>query len=106
MNFCPQTAIKGQALADFIVECTYSNVAELTRMTNNTEAVKAAGVREKENSVATDGDAEKWTLYVDGASNDTWSGAGMMLISLERHKIHYAICFGFKVSNNKAEYEA
>ena len=30
----------------------------------------------------------------------------MMLISPEGHKIHYAICFGFKASNNEAEYEA
>ena len=28
-----------------------------------------------------------------------------MLISPEGHKIHYAILFGFKVSNNEAEYE-
>ena len=30
----------------------------------------------------------------------------MMLISLEGHKIHCAIYFGFKASNNEAEYEA
>ena len=30
----------------------------------------------------------------------------MMLISPEGHKIHYAISFRFKVSNNEAEYEA
>ena len=30
----------------------------------------------------------------------------MMLISPEGYKIHCAICFGFKVSNNEAEYEA
>ena len=30
----------------------------------------------------------------------------MMLISLEGHKIHCAIHFGFKVSNNEAKYEA
>ena len=29
-----------------------------------------------------------------------------MLISPKGHKIHCAICFGFKVSNNEAEYEA
>ena len=29
-----------------------------------------------------------------------------MLISLERHKIHCALRFEFKVSNNKTEYEA
>ena len=40
------------------------------------------------------------------ASNDTGSGADIMLISLEGHKIHYALCFRFKVSNNEAEYEA
>ena len=95
-------AIKGQALAEF----TYFNVAEVTGMTNSVEATKAAGVREKENSVPTEGDAEQWTLYVDDSSNDTRLGAGMMLISFEGHKIHCAICFGFKVLNNEAEYEA
>ena len=30
----------------------------------------------------------------------------MMLISPEGHKIHCAICFRFKASNNEAEYEA
>ena len=43
---------------------------------------------------------------MDYASNDTRSKAGMMLISPEGHEIHCAIHFGFKPSNNKAEYEA
>ena len=30
----------------------------------------------------------------------------MMLISLEGHKIHYVVRFGFKASSNEAEYEA
>ena len=30
----------------------------------------------------------------------------MMLISPKGHKIHFALCFGFSVSNNKVEYEA
>ena len=42
---------------------------------------------------------------MDSASNDTGSEAGM-LISLEEHKIYCVIRFGFKASNNKAEYEA
>ena len=45
-------------------------------------------------------------LYVDGASNDTRSGAGIMLISHKGHKIHCTIRFGFKTSNTKAKYEA
>ena len=32
--------------------------------------------------------------------------AGLMLISPEGHKITYALRFGFKASNNEAEYEA
>ena len=75
-------------------------------MTNNTEAVKPTGEREKENSVPTEGAAKHWTLYVGGASNDTGSKARMMLISPEGHKIHCAIRFGFKMSNNKAKNEA
>ena len=43
---------------------------------------------------------------MDDASNDTGSRAGIMLINSKGHKIHYAIRFRFKVSNNNAEYEA
>ena len=75
-------------------------------MTNNIEAAKVVRVREKEDSVPTEENVEQWTLYVDNASNDTGSRADMMLIGLEGHKIHYAVRFGFKASNNEAEYEA
>ena len=51
--------IKGQALVDFIVEFTYSNTAEVTGTTNSTEAMKAAGVREKENFVPIERGAEQ-----------------------------------------------
>ena len=98
--------IKGHALADFIAEFTYSNTTEVIGTANSTDAKKVTGVRDKENSIPTEGDAEQWTLYVDSASNDTGFGAGMMLISPEGHKIHCAICFGFKASNKEAEYEA
>ena len=75
-------------------------------MNNRVEATKVVGVREKENFESTKGDDEQWTLYVDGASNDIVTEAGMMLISPEEHKIHCAIQFGFKTSNNEAEYDA
>ena len=106
VNFHSRTTIKGQAIVNCITEFTYSNTVEVTGMTNSTEIVKAAGVKEKENSVPVEGDAEQWTPYVDGTSNDIGSRASMMLISPKGHKIHYAICFGFKASNNEAEYEA
>ena len=58
VNFCPRMAIKGQPLSDFIAEFIYSNTTKVTGMVNNAEASKVAGVREKENSVPTEGDAE------------------------------------------------
>ena len=75
-------------------------------MTNSAEKAKAAEERERKDSVLREGDAEHWALYVDVASNDNGSGVGMMLISPEGHKIHYAICFGFNASNNETEYKA
>ena len=43
---------------------------------------------------------------MDGASNDTRFRAGIKLISLEGHKIHCTLHFGFKASNNEVEHEA
>ena len=54
--------IKGQALADFIVEFTYSNTAEVTGMTNGAEAAKAAKVGGREDTVRIERDIEQWTL--------------------------------------------
>ena len=42
----------------------------------------------------------------DRASNDTGSGADIMLISPEGHKILCALRFGFKALKNEAEYSA
>ena len=106
MNFHPKTVIKGQALVDFIAEFTYSNTTEVTGTANSTEVAKVVRVREKENSVPIERDAEQWTLYVDDAFNDTRFEASMMLINPEGHKIYCAIRFGFKALNTKAEYEA
>ena len=51
--------IKGQVLADFIAKFTYSNTAEVTGMSDSTEAAKAVKVREKESSVPTERDVEQ-----------------------------------------------
>ena len=48
----------------------------------------------------------KWGMYVDGLSNDRGSRAGLILISPEGHRMHCTLRFGFKGSNNEAEYEA
>ena len=47
-----------------------------------------------------------WVLYVDGSSNSQGGGAGIILTTPEGVQLEHALRFGFKSSNNKAEYEA
>ncbi|XP_024023680.1 uncharacterized protein LOC112092255 [Morus notabilis] len=79
-----RTAIKGQALIDFLAKFSHRP------------------------TLAAPGEVEvvEWKLYVDGASSENGSGAGVLLISPEGHKITSAVRFKFKASNNEAEYEA
>ena len=85
IRYKPKTAIKGQVLADFIMELT------------STEPVKSA-------QIVTD--LFIWKLFEDGASNAQGSGAGLILTSPEGIDIENALRFGFHTSNNEAEYEA
>ncbi|XP_077217983.1 uncharacterized protein LOC143852483 [Tasmannia lanceolata] len=47
-----------------------------------------------------------WELHVDGSSNHMGSGAGLILTGPGDFVMDYAVRFGFKASNNEAEYEA
>ncbi|VFQ77221.1 unnamed protein product [Cuscuta campestris] len=84
IEFKPRPAIKGQTLADFVVECT---------------------AREVESS-GEEPEGNWWTVYTDGSSATDASGGGVVAISPEGFKAYYAVRFRFKVSNNEAEYEA
>ena len=85
IRYKPKTAIKGQVLADFVMEFTSAEPAKDAQTTT---------------------DLSIWKLSVDGASNAQGSGAGLILTSPERIDIEYALRFGFHTSNNEAEYEA
>ena len=50
--------------------------------------------------------ASAWKLHVDGAFDVNGSETGLILVSLEGEKTSYALHFDFKVTNNKADYEA
>ena len=47
-----------------------------------------------------------WTMYFDGSVMALGSGAGVVLISPDGSRLHYAICLHFSASNNAIEYEA
>ena len=84
IRYKPKTAIKGQVLADFIMEFTSAEPAENAHTTP---------------------DLPIWKLSVDGAANSQGSGSRLILTSPEGIDIEYALRFGFQASNNEAEYE-
>nr|GEU73131.1 reverse transcriptase domain-containing protein [Tanacetum cinerariifolium]GEV10313.1 reverse transcriptase domain-containing protein [Tanacetum cinerariifolium] len=83
----PKVSVKGQILADFIVE------------------------RPEEDSLDTPMEEEGklpelWILFTDGSSCIDGSGAGLILTNLEGMEFTYALRFRFDATNNEAEYEA
>ena len=85
IRYKPKIVIKGQVLADFVMEFTPVELAEDTRATP---------------------DLPIWKLSVDGAANAPGSGARLILTSPEGIDIEYALRFRFQASNNEADYEA
>jgi ribonuclease HI len=82
IDFKPHTAIKSQALVDFMAEW-------------------------RENQVPTPVDKpEHWTMYFDGSLKLDGGSAGVLLISPRGEQLKYVLQILWAVSNNEAEYEA
>ena len=92
IRYKQKTAIKGQILADFVIEFTSAEPAKKAQTETNPPPPPPP--------------LPIWKLSVDGASNAQGSGAGLILTSPEGIDIEYALRFGFRTSNNEAEYEA
>ncbi|VFQ76140.1 unnamed protein product [Cuscuta campestris] len=75
IEFKPRPAIKGQALADFVVECIAREVES-----NREEP-----------------EGNWWIIYIDGPSATDASGGGVVEISPEGFKAYYSVRFRFKV---------
>ncbi|XP_071699824.1 uncharacterized protein [Rutidosis leptorrhynchoides] len=84
INFSPRHAVKGQILADLLLETT--------------EKIDYLPDDKNSNYV--------WELHTDGASSEEGVGAGLVLTSPEGEEHTYALKFYFYASNNEAEYEA
>jgi ribonuclease HI len=82
INFKPCTAIKSQALIDFMAEW-------------------------RENQISTPIDKpEHWTMYFDGSLKLDGGSAGVLFISPKGEQLKYVLQILWEVSNNEAEYEA
>ena len=82
IRYIPRTAIKSQALADFVAEWMEVQLP------------------------TPDVTHEYSTMYFDGSIKAPGSGAGVVLISPNGSRLRYAIRLHFSASNNAAEYEA
>ncbi|XP_057756163.1 uncharacterized protein LOC130975374 [Arachis stenosperma] len=79
IRYEPRQAIKAQAMVDFLVEVTGDPGEDM---------------------------GTRWKLHVDGASNQTYGGAGIILESPIGVVYEQSVRFEFPISNNQAEYEA
>nr|XP_023884357.1 uncharacterized protein LOC111996604 [Quercus suber] len=81
VEYHPRTAIKAQALADFITEFTCPD--EPSPATRN----------------------ETWMVQTDGSSAQKRGGVGVVIITPEGEILKYGIQLRFPATNNEAEYE-
>ncbi|GKC68070.1 reverse transcriptase domain-containing protein, partial [Tanacetum coccineum] len=87
IHYRPRTSVKGQILADFIVERPEDDPLDTP-------------MEEKEELL------DPWVLFTDGSSCIDGSGAGLKIMKLEGMEFTYALGFRFNATNNEAEYEA
>nr|XP_027060996.1 uncharacterized protein LOC113687629 [Coffea arabica] len=88
IGYQPSTAIKAQALADFLAEGASLSTTEPSSLPEEAWS------------------EEPWVLFVDGASSKEGSRTGLLLTSPTGEELTYALRFDFPASNNEAEYEA
>nr|GEW93417.1 reverse transcriptase domain-containing protein [Tanacetum cinerariifolium] len=87
IDYRPRTSVKGQILADFVVEHPEDNSLD-TPMKHEEELL------------------EPWILFTDGSSCIDGSEASLIITNLEGIDFTYALRFRFDATNNEAEYEA
>jgi hypothetical protein len=82
IDFKPCTAIKSQALVDFMAVWLENQLPTPTER------------------------PEHWVMYFDGSLKIEGAGVGVLLISPKGEQLKYVLQIFWNVSNNKAEYEA
>ena len=81
IEYHPRTAIKAQALADFIAEFTLPDEDKITN------------------------EVDRWTIQTDGSSAQKKGGVGVVITTPDGEVLKYGVQLKFPATNNKAEYE-
>ena len=81
IEYHPRTAIKAQALADFIAEFTFPDEDNLNH------------------------EVEQWTIQTDGSSAQRRGKVGVVITTHDEEVLKYRVQLKFPATNNEAEYE-
>ncbi|XP_077234682.1 uncharacterized protein LOC143876885 [Tasmannia lanceolata] len=119
IRYMPRPALKAQVLADFVAECSIPQqiaepeIAQAPAAKGTTTAGEPAEDEARAGTIPmppVEHDPSiteaLWEVHVDGSSNKAGCGAGLVLTGPDDFTLDYALRFGFRASNNEAEYEA
>ena len=84
IRYKPRSSVKGQVLANFVVEFSLKNEGE---MVCHVECCL-------------------WKVFVDSASSTIGAGTGIVIITPEGIRSKHSLRLGFRAFNNKVEYKA
>ncbi|KAG9453408.1 hypothetical protein H6P81_006312 [Aristolochia fimbriata] len=93
INYVPQRAIKGQALANFLADHPVPAEWELTEEFPDEEIFLVEVL-------------PPWEMYFDGAARRNGAGVGVLFVSPRRDLLPYSFVLTQNCSNNEAEYQA
>ena len=96
IKYMSHTSIKGQVLADLVVELAESLLKEEREKHNMDE--KSVGMVSLQETLS-------WKVYVDGVANQRGSGVELVVISPEKIIIEKSLRLGFSATNNETKYE-
>ena len=96
IKYMPRTSIKGQVLADLVVELAESLLKEEREKHNMDE--KSVGMVSLQETLS-------WKVYVDGVANQKGFGVELVVISPEKIIIEKSLRLGFSATNNETKYE-
>ncbi|XP_023923737.1 uncharacterized protein LOC112035137 [Quercus suber] len=84
IQYRPQSSVKGQVLADFVVKFSLKNSGEIVCHV----------------------ETRPWKVFVDEASSVPGASARIIIVTPEGIRLEHSFRLGFRASNNEAEYEA
>ncbi|KAL0437742.1 UNVERIFIED_CONTAM: Retrovirus-related Pol polyprotein from transposon opus [Sesamum radiatum] len=93
IEYVPQKAIKGQALANFLADHPMPTEWEISDDFPDEDVFSIEIL-------------PAWTMFFDGAARTDGAGAGVVFISPEKQALTYSIVLNKLCSNNIAEYQA